>query len=636
MKLFLMDLLPPFQYITRMTSSKSGRINLLLKQYYAQSFNNAPVDNPYELAKLEKLKTDSLMSKSVESLRSYKEAESELRMLLFNNCDKLLEAVQVVVSIRSESSGLIDLSNDLSQSGDRLQLITSRRNTHPETKQLQGLIKLEKTVGMIEKILCLPDLLKDSNRSPQDRLRVYLKVRAELFGNKFLRKYPLVDRAATDSLSVVESVIVPAIESQMDDRFDLVKLLLELYPESSSKRERIIVEYLGVELGKSFDFENISSVDNLAYLKHLLDLFFLGNELREGNEEYVKKIGIELLPKVSGAIVESLVDRAGDIGSDGKIGGEFIADCIRVHMRIPGIDMKQVEEFRKHAIENCIRGKFLAKVPDENLMESDVVHTQCCAVIVDVYDWLGKVVEAATELEELNMTEFAAPVVLNCVKEYYKRILVPVPVVGTTKVSTDMDSVYRSVELIKHVHNRHMISRTLNAVRDIFELGETSGSDLYGLVTECLWQTTRRLGGDIGSDISLLEDAVRRVAGVLDGWMIEESESTHSGSFRARMVTAMTGFTIRGNKQQQKLKELDMEETYHARRLSTPGPGSDVRRGAVFVLISMFLRTVNASGGRVDKKWIEEIIDEWFDNGDTCDMRQTIELMLKDCDNSDN
>ncbi len=179
-----------------------------------------------------------------------------------------------------------------------------------------------------------------------------------------------------------------------------------------------------------------------------------------------------------------------------------------------------------------------------------------------------------------------------------------------------------------------MFSRTLNAVRDIFELSETSGSELSGFVTECVWELTRRLGADVGTDMAKLEEAIEKVGQILEKWTEDSSGSNTGGSFRARMVTAMTtGFTIRGSRAQTapKLKELEADESVHARRLMIPTVGSDVRRGAIFVLISMFIRTA----GDVDKKRIEKILDEWFPNtADTdahvCEMRRTIELMLDD------
>jgi hypothetical protein len=340
-----------------------------------------------------------------------------------------------------------------------------------------------------------------------------------------------------------------------------------------------------------------------------------------------------------------LVDRSGDIATDGTVGGAFIAECVCNHMRIPGINMEQVDSFRRHAIENCIRGKFLASVPprDDLIERGDVVHTQCCAVIVDVYEWLSKVIETASEMEELNFSDFSETVVLSCIREYYGRVLVPVPNAVDTASSKDhIESLFDQLRVVTHVHNRHMFSRTLNAVRDIFELRENAGDELAGFVTDCLWQTIRAIGLGIGSDLERLEEFVKRVGEVVQGWSFEESSeslSQNTSSFRARMVTAMTGFTIRGSSgkiPQQRLKELEMEETIQARRLMTPC--ADVRRGSVFTLMTIFLRTIHVSdGGRlVDEPRIQRLVDEWLpeDDSEVADMRHTIEVMMKDCGGS--
>jgi hypothetical protein len=585
---------------------KTGRINLLLKEYYSQS-DELLQENPYDLKKMEKLKTDALMAKSVESLRSYKEAESELRMLLFNNCDKLLDAVQVVVSIRTGSTSLIDLSNDLSQSGNRLDLITSRRNTNPETKQLQGLIKMEKTVDTIERILDLPNFLESSELPPKDKLKTYLKLRSEVFTHKSLSKYPLIDRAEIESLSVVETAIVP----QLDRNFENLKLLLELYPTNSDKRERIIVDYLDNELVDGVALE--TPEENLDLMKHLLDLLFIGNELRAG-DVYVGRIRDQLLPQTSRRIIESLSNNfSSEVIVNAETGGRFFTECLRAHMRIPGVDMMQVEIVIREAIETCIRSKFVSgvSVPAKR-HEGDLIHTQCCAIIVDVYEWLTKVIDGLSEWISLKLDDFAHPCIRSCVDEYYR---------------LSLNGVEDVLVLLKHVNNRRMYVRSVNAVYEIFDLPQDIANSDF--IIDCLYSELKRIGATLGTDVLCLETRIGEVKDALSMWTIDREESdSANGSFGSRMVSAMTNsFTIRG-KGQQKMKELEFEEMVHTRRLNMSRlEGVDVCQEAMFYLLAFFLRTLKVKGGEIDAVKIRNMINEWLSDDD---LRHSLELMIRD------
>ena len=584
----------------------SGRINLLLKEYYAQSDDSAK-ENPYDLTKMEKLRTDALIAKSVESLRAYKEAESELRMLLFNNCDKLLDAVQVVVSIRTGSTNLVDLSTHLSQSGNRLDLITSRRNTNPETKQLESLIKLEKTVCAIEQILEMPKFLKSPTMSFDEKLKTYLRFRSKVF--KSLSKYPLINRAALESLAVVESEIVPRINRT----FENLKLLLELYPDQSSpNREAIISSYLETELTRIDKIEAESPEKNLETMKHLLELLFLGYELKNG-DVYVVRIRDHLLPKSSHNILQSLEK------DSAKMEGDFFADFVRAHMRIPGIDMQQVDAVIRAAIEQCIRCKFESGVAvSDQRQEGDLVHTQCCAVIVDVYEWISKVIDCLSELLVFKSEDFANPCVLSCIKAYYRLSLAGVD---------------DALSVIKHVNNRRMFMRSMNAARDIFDLPIDDVAD-PGFILDCLFEELKRIGACIGSDVSCLETKLKEVQDTLSLWTCDRGDAgAASGSFGSRMVTAMTNsFTIRGaGKVQQKIKELEYEEMVHTRRVNI-GRGSDVCREAKFFLFAFYLRTVKVKGEKCDEEKVRRLIGDEFlgEDATLVEMRHSLELMLKD------
>ena len=159
------------------TMNKKSRLGLLFKEYYEEmvtAVTSNQRSDYYSLNKLKLLKTEPLMSKAVESLRSYKEAELELRMLLYNNCDKLLEAVQVVVDIRSGSNELVNRSNDLRIEEMKLKDILKNRN-FSDAMKLESIIVNQEYLEQIENIVDLPNMLRKGIRD----LEYFLKIWSE-------------------------------------------------------------------------------------------------------------------------------------------------------------------------------------------------------------------------------------------------------------------------------------------------------------------------------------------------------------------------------------------------------------------------------------------------------------------------
>jgi hypothetical protein len=442
-------------------------------------------------------------------------------------------------------------------------------------------------------------------------------------------------------------------------------LLLELYPPDSEKRGDVIHKYLESSFASSsssglvYSGNVMTPSESLEQMKHVLELYFLANELEARGGEYVEKIANEYLPRASASIVDSieLVGNAqeDEILTSGKIAGLFIANCVRVHVRIPSIDWKQVDLFVRRIVRSCIRRKFVDCLPRDNLLDSDVVHTQCCAIIVQVYEWLSDVTfTLSMEFDSLESFASDHVYIMSCIREYYTRLLIGLPVVvvvvddianyGEADDSHVLKQFIDRLRLVKHVHNRRMISRSLDAVRDIFEIsGDVMDDDFDNFTVEIVLENLKGLSSQfIGSNQDKLILALGQVSEALDGWIVFDTAAPHpGGSLRERVVTAMsTGFTIRGSGSHHKnasvLKDLEKEEIVHCRRLMSHRNGAlNIRQRSIYVLLTLFLRglEVMEDESTPSSDPIQGLVAEYL-SGEECEgMRDTIDLMLKDCRN---
>jgi hypothetical protein len=516
-------------------TNRKSRIGLLLKGYYNQPCDESSIAEEYSLEKLEKLRTDQLMSKAVESLRSFKEAESELRMLLYNNCDKLLEAVQVVVDIRSKCGELVDISDRSNQGGDRLILVSNRR-TSPETVQLQSVLNSQQQVEKLMKVIEIPNKLREMHAI--SGLEIFLKYRMEIFTPKML-KYKLISNAYNECLKIVHEKIVPKIEENiptqtMLSRGKMLKMLLELYTNSEyeDKRNRVLCMYLESELVSKYEPSICSSpIECLKIFRHYVDLLFLANEITSGDRGagFSRRIEEELLPSASEDMVHAvkqgvkviLIEESPIVVSPrspmegspetSRIGSpcqndwmvDFLTESVSAHMRIPNIDLDRVEEFRKELIVAYITSKFRG-VAGDTPTDPTVVHTRCVAIVFEIHQWLLLVGEESTYFDS----------VIAAVGEYYEQVLMPKPI---DDIQDYFGTLVRQMEMVYGVVKRDLALRTYNAIFEIFnqespEVADESFSCVSQIV---LFRIVKLFGTWVGIDINRLKKVVTEFVRVL-------------------------------------------------------------------------------------------------------------------------
>ena len=334
-----------------LTRGRQNKLGLLLKQYYEDPAGLGSDSNQYSLSKLEKLKTDQLMARSVESLRSYKEAESELRMLLYNNCEKLLEAVQVVCTIREGSGSIVKDASELEKVANRIEN-PSQDKVMMEYKEKMKQMNL---LAMMERVAMFPTYLRDSTRGVDERIRQYLLMEEKIFS-----RAKIFEDIWKKSKDIVENELVPVLMQDLG-KTARVHLLMELFPESHPRHKEMLGSFIESEVDRYSELvarHNMSKTEALSILNGIITTLFLTRELDPMSPtctSLVSRINEKLIPRSSDQILIALLRNR---SMDSENIAEFIQNAISVHMRIPMVSRQGVEIFSKQAILNHIESRF--------------------------------------------------------------------------------------------------------------------------------------------------------------------------------------------------------------------------------------------------------------------------------------
>ena len=530
--------------------SSKNRLGLLLKQYYddpALSLGSAGTESgdDYSLGRLEKLKSDALMARTVESLRSYKEAESDLRMLLYNNCDKLLKAVHVVCDIREGS-------REVETSAVQLEAIVSGKDdllntSTPGLCRYQQLLACRRVIECVESLESLCEIfIKNHDISAREKINIYLEIREQIFDSLAVR-FPLIASIDTRLRSVVEGELVPLLMVGTDDkqaRKSRVALLMDLFPRGHARHGEIMQQFVELEIA-SFD-EKLRGIplenpqETMANFNAIVSILFVCREFDDG--ELGVKILSDLVPQASSQIVKS-IELYGNIGSCVDEVLDFIQTATNAHLRIPQVSNQVLETFSRSCLEAWIDFQFKSAARacvSEDLPPllaasafgacCDVIHTRCCTVIALANDAISRAGD-----------DPCFPHVLDCVFGYYESVCQPV-------FSEEIfDTLVRSLKLAKFLTSRRTVDRTLNALAEIF----ASEEDVVErpVVVASAHAVIRLLGEWVGDSYERLERAVKEgLVPVLD-------------------VCAV----MRPGKRQ---SELDSTEMVHSRKLLLPNPSS--------------------------------------------------------------
>jgi hypothetical protein len=515
---------------TSTINRSKNRLGLLLKQYYDDPSLLVGQAGTNELSfdRLERLKTDALMGKSVESLRSYKEAEGELRMLLYNNCDKLLKAVHVVCEIREKSHELADDASKLDT------VVSDRRFVDPDSTAMQY-AQLLAQKNLIDALTALKDVptrvLRNTDLSLETRIGFFLKLKEELF-DVVSRKFSLIHDLASECRSVVDNELVPVLMrdaasigssdvfgSLHSQRASRLGLLMDLFPQSHERHGEIMEQFVELEIAgideklinePSF---RVSAKDGLGRLNSLINLVFIASELRDPT--LGSKIKDDLLPRASQAILASMAQ-------DPTVSVDLVRAATAAHLRIPNVSSSSIDRFASLAISACMQAQFRSAARtcvNEDLPSlfaasafgpcCDVIHTQCCSAIALVKEFLTL---ACTEEDELSHAASASVVgeLAHLVADYYQQVALTPP--GATE---DMFvHLTKALKMMKFINNRKTVDRTVNALCDIFS---ESIDPEEGVVEKIIHRLVCLLGEWVGdSEDRLLKAINEGLVPVLD------------------------------------------------------------------------------------------------------------------------
>lgn len=617
-----------------------NRLGLLLKQYYEDPAMGSSGDSvQFSLPKLQKLKTEPLMARSVESLRSYKEAESELRMLLYNNCDKLLEAVKVVVTIREGSGSIVKEAADLGSVADSLDTLKN-----PVMAEYRKALAAQSQISALERIIGLPAVLSDNAKNIDDRIKLYLKV-AEEFFSKTSGKFPLVAKVASKCKTIVEDELVPILMNELVansgdsktsvpdlsvNRATRMNLLLDLFPSGHPRHGEMIYQFIQFEVIR-FDqllqrrtSAVVSKTDALNTFNGLITTLFLAQDLEPtspGANAVVEKIRDTLLPRASAQMLTALLH-----GSADNI--EYIQDAILAHMRIPNVSRGAILEFRRQAVVNHLEARFVDAARtciSEDLVSllassafgacCDVIHTRCCAVLVDAEQFLG-----TAEFVE-DPSDFVTDVT-RLLREYYSQVTMPSMLLARElKSSEKFDLLVRLLKMNKFIHNRKTLDRSMNSMSEIFNVDPQSHVETESVVPISTYRLVKLVGLWTEGYMAAWTTAIEQgLCNVLD------SASATAGARRFSTT----------------LNELDGTELVHSRKIIFPAD-SQVESKTMTVLPSLelgicvvtclFLKSVReksrASGAPpIDVSGVSRLVEKYLTQ--SSEFYQTINAMIRD------
>ena len=581
-----------------------NRLGLLLKQYYddpALNLGSSSSVDFFSMDRIEKLKTDQVMGKVVESLRSYKEAESELRMLLYNNCDKLLKAVHVVCDIRQGSHELADRASQLSN----LMKTTTGISSLQGVSRYEELLAQQSILESIEKLSIFPEkFLRNFEISLEDRVGTYLKLRDELFDP--LEKMGLLGHVSSACRRIVEEELVPQLMSDAANGASEVRgslhaqrasrygLLTDLFPPEHFRHLEIMQQFVELEIA-GID-EKLSTIQSncqeaVSVLTSLINLLFICTEI--GEETFTSKIQDDLIPRASETIIST-------IGRDKMCGGvEFLKSATSAHLRIPNLSPVALNRFADSALSAWIESQFrsaarscVTEFLPPLLAASnfgaccDVIHTRCCAVIISVRDALDEDMHAPLDM-------FA-----HMVDVYYSLVC------RVNFNHPSLGDLTQFLKMVKFIVNRKTYIRTLHALDDIFEVSSEDRPD--SVVTQALNRLVCVTVGEwIGHDVEKLKLAINEcLVPVLDATVGGVSGPAHA-----------------------RPKELDMAERVHARRLELVYPAGMLGlEFGVFAVTARFLRACREAN-------VEPSVPEFvytLVGGQKSEFAQTLVTMAKD------
>ena len=604
------------------TVNRKSKLGLLFKQYYeepsqvgGESWRKAL---EYSIERLKKLKTEPLMSKAVESLRSYKEAESELRMLLYNNCDKLLEAVQVVVDIRSGSNDLVARAHQLVEASEHL---ADRRTPDEGMAKLHAAMDQKAILEKVEAVLKFPEILQsgiqNATSPASSLLKQYLRVKSEFFA-LYSRRFVLVNQVADQCLKIVESQLVPVLMEEVTDKGGNFKLILEMYPEGHPRHAEAVGRYLEVELmhhtmvlaDRRLAFISSAPVacsECLSTFNAVITTLFLAPPPTVGI------IQDDLLPLASSQIRDAV--RLDEKFVPNEM-ADFIQNATAAHSRIPGVARSFVSSFRRSCCLAYVEGRLLhaarTVVQDDlpSLLASssfgpccDVIHTRCCTVVVEAHAFLSAVEEVG-ELSDFVLT------ILALIRRYYETVLVP-----EWAQTWDLALLLKLVKMNKFVLNRETISRSTNSLVEIFNFNDEY-EELGAVSAAAMLKLVKLTAVFVGSDFSKLKLAIDELSNVLESGSSGNSAAATIGRFGRRTSTV----------------DLQQAETVHSRKLVfPPTPEVVTIEFAVFVMACIFLRTKKErmEGGSWEEDQFVNLADSLLSN---TGYMGTIQAMLADLD----
>ena len=501
--------------------SSKNRLGLLLKQYYddpglslGSGASGTDLADEYSLNRLEKLKTDSLMAKAVESLRSCKEAESDLRMLLYNNCDKLLKGVHVVSDIRQGSRDVEEWGRQLDQEAGKIRISSA-------SSRIERYNELRRNQLLVDQVLSLErfpeDVLSLENRSIsiEEKIQKYLKVRQDIF-IPLCDRFPVVGSVYEASRLIVEQDLVPLL---MIDGKSRVAILMDLFPRGHEKHGDVMQQFVELEIAKFDDklcsFHVWSFEEAVGFLNSIVETLFVCREFDENCEVFGEKISHDLLPRASALVIKSVGTIAQRPGEEAI---ELIQSAAGAHLRIPRVSRKFLSVFSKSAIMAWVDCQFrsAARVCSTEYLPPllassafgaccDVIHTRCCTVMASIGQFIQNAVDRCDDLsltsgELIDDVSFESQVV-----EYYKAVCVPCSV----EDEAEFDLVVKYLKMNKFLQSRRTVERTLNAMADVFSQAESPTGGDHGIIGTSSHAILKLLGEWVGYDETRMEKAIK-------------------------------------------------------------------------------------------------------------------------------
>ena len=576
--------------INRGGSSRTtnNRLGLLLKQYYDDGGEGRPTSafsTDFSLARLEKLSTEPLMSKAVESLRFYKEAESDLRMLLYNNCDKLLEAVEVVCAIRDGSTGLCQQALSLQDGADKVNagivLETSAGKKYVESLKKYSLLR------GLEQLERLGKWLREGTSAPvESKLRMYLKLCDDLFNNTTASSGVFIREVAREAREIVDFDLVPILLNAGSRKITCLAaekqktrlgLLLDLYPKGHEKRREVLEQFVELEMSGFDDQISITKTaeDSLNLFSAVLNTLFLAHELEISDVE--EKIRDDLVVRAS----RNIALKSGNLNNSEQF-CDFLETALAAHARIPNVSRSGINHFVKTAMVSWIEAKFFeaAKIfLSEDFPTCDAVHTRCCTALAAIHEC---VISAGSMTSDDFINE-----ILTAMKVYYERVTLPAAP-GEEDVA---EHLFKLLKMNKMLQNRKTVQRSLNALREIFtvdqeELGEKK---MEMVIPGNIFRIIKLLG-QCPRTIRELNAIIEKISTVLDPGSLTATASR----FNAATV----------------VDEENHLEMIHSRKLmfSCNGGSHVSLEMAASVVVCMFLKSnVAEVDDRV--KWKESVVE---------------------------